>query len=378
MGYTVPLTGVKLPRHLDMPEFNIALSTGNLPAHETALEVESQLLQIWANVLNLDPSSLGPDDNFFDLGGHSIDVMRVVSEARKVGLPKLKVFDLYTHHSLRETACWIYSTATQGSSSRNTLAPTGKNEGDSKKVVTTQVKGYQLIDGQPGKLRFPDGQAGVHGREVHLGEVTNALSCQHSVKETMVGVQHIEGQEPRLVGLVTLKEEDMIAVDERLRDQQESQQVEVWRGVYEDEAYTNIDEVQTETIGKDFIGWNSMFDGTPIDKAEMKEWLEDTIGALLNGKPPGRFLEIGSGSGMVLFNLGQDFESYIGVEPSARAVKFITKAAKSIPGMSDKLRMYNATAADIHNLTEDISPDTVIVNSVAQYFPSQNYLLRVI
>ncbi|KAK1914068.1 hypothetical protein P3342_007314 [Pyrenophora teres f. teres] len=47
-----------------------------------------------------------------------------------------------------------------------------------------------------------------------------------------------------------------------------------------------------ENIGRDFVGWTSMYDGSDIDKAEMNEWLDDTIATMLNGQRPGNVLEI--------------------------------------------------------------------------------------
>ena len=44
-------------------------------------EVETQLAQIWCEVLSLD--QIGVNDNFFDLGGHSLLAVRLVSEVEK-------------------------------------------------------------------------------------------------------------------------------------------------------------------------------------------------------------------------------------------------------------------------------------------------------
>ncbi|KAK1914215.1 hypothetical protein P3342_007461 [Pyrenophora teres f. teres] len=55
-----------------------------------------------------------------------------------------------------------------------------------------------------------------------------------------------------------------------------------------------------------------MYDGSDIDTAEMNEWLDDTIATMLNGQRPGNVLEIGSGTGMILFNLGDGLQSYVG------------------------------------------------------------------
>ena len=72
------------------------------------------------------------------------------------------------------------------------------------------------------------------------------------------------------------------------------------------------------------MGWTSMYDGSDIDKGQMDEWLDDTIESMLSGSQPGYILEIVTGSGMMLFNLTQRLQIYVGLEPSRRAVDFIT------------------------------------------------------
>lgn len=48
--------------------------------------VEIKLHSICAQVLNLDPDSIGIDDNFFHLGGDSISAMQVAAKAKAAGL----------------------------------------------------------------------------------------------------------------------------------------------------------------------------------------------------------------------------------------------------------------------------------------------------
>ncbi|KAK2599048.1 hypothetical protein QQS21_005515 [Conoideocrella luteorostrata] len=331
----------------------------DVPTPLSMSEVEKRLRQVWATVLNMDAASFGLDDNFFELGGDSIDAMRVVSKARKVGLPKLKVVDLYSHPILRDAVSRICPNAGPG------------NE-DGPKNATRDTEQSRR------KESTENGHAAIRGLSVDLEAVKDALARQPHVREALAAVQQVDDQEPRIIAFVTLHDDDTLPLNEELRQQQESKQVELWRGIYDDEAYTSIGEVQTETVGRDFIGWNSMFDGKPIDKVEMEEWLQDTIGTILNGRPASHVLEIGSGSGMILFNLGSGLQSYVGIEPSEKAVQFITKSAKLAPMLSGKVKMYNASAGDIHLIREDLSPETVIINSVAQYFPSQDYLFKVI
>ncbi|KAK1914272.1 hypothetical protein P3342_007518 [Pyrenophora teres f. teres] len=121
----------------------------------------------------------------------------------------------------------------------------------------------------------------------------------------------------------------------------ESQHVDVWEEKFDADIYSPIDSVQAENIGRDFVGWTSMYDGSDIDKAEMNEWLDDTIATMLNGQRPGNVLEIGSGTGMILFNLGDGLQSYVGLDPSRKAVQFIAETAKSIPGLASKIRITN-------------------------------------
>ena len=49
-------------------------------------EVERQIQRIWAQVLNIDPATIGLDDSFFQLGGDSITAMQVSSAARSLSI----------------------------------------------------------------------------------------------------------------------------------------------------------------------------------------------------------------------------------------------------------------------------------------------------
>jgi amino acid adenylation domain-containing protein/non-ribosomal peptide synthase protein (TIGR01720 family) len=61
------------------------------PAREARSALERELLAIWSQILGV--SEVGPEDNFFDLGGDSILALRIASKARvagiKVGLPDI-------------------------------------------------------------------------------------------------------------------------------------------------------------------------------------------------------------------------------------------------------------------------------------------------
>ena len=76
-------------------------ATAGGPRGETgAIEPRQQLLAaIWADVLGVE--SVGPDDNFFDLGGDSIISLQIVARARRAGI-ELRPRDVFDHQTVRE------------------------------------------------------------------------------------------------------------------------------------------------------------------------------------------------------------------------------------------------------------------------------------
>nr|XP_036577763.1 NRPS protein [Colletotrichum truncatum]KAF6784822.1 NRPS protein [Colletotrichum truncatum] len=62
-------------------------------------ESEKSLQQIWAQILKIDPATIGVDDSFFRLGGDSIAAMKVVSQARTSGI-SLSVADIFRYTTI--------------------------------------------------------------------------------------------------------------------------------------------------------------------------------------------------------------------------------------------------------------------------------------
>ncbi|MDI1486221.1 MAG: Non-ribosomal peptide synthetase [Ramalina farinacea] len=235
---------------------------------------------------------------------------------------------------------------------------------------------YRPADRQLEYFGRMDGQIKIRGQRVELGEIEHALRSHGSVNGAVAVLQYPDDREAQLVSFVTIHESVESNTGPDGDDAMEH--VDAWEGLFDKETYTAIDNVRPEQIGRDFLGWTSMYDGSEIDKVEMNEWLDDTIATISSCKRSMNLLELGSGSGMVLFNLTQRLQNYIGLDPSRKAVDFITKTAKSIRQLAGKVHMYKGTAADISRLPAPISPNLVVINSVAQYFPSQDYVLKVV
>lgn len=65
--------------------------------------IEKQLRGIWARVFQRDEETIELDDSFFQLGGNSITAMKVVADARKIGI-RLAVADIFLHETLEDLA----------------------------------------------------------------------------------------------------------------------------------------------------------------------------------------------------------------------------------------------------------------------------------
>ncbi|KAF5007943.1 hypothetical protein FDECE_5755 [Fusarium decemcellulare] len=230
---------------------------------------------------------------------------------------------------------------------------------------------YRIGDGLIEFFGRMDTQFKIRGNRVESGEVESAILSHHSVHDAAVVLREDEGQQPEMVGFI-------VADDDHSTEQEETgNQVEGWQDHFESGMYSDISTISPSAIGSDFKGWTSMYDGREIDKAEMQEWLDDTMQTLHDGQVPGHVLEIGTGSGMILFNLGAGLQSYAGLEPSKSATEFVNKVIKSIPALADKAEVHAGTATDIDKLGE-LRPDIVVFNSVVQYFPAPEYLTQVV
>ncbi|KAJ1713061.1 nonribosomal peptide synthase [Aspergillus flavus] len=70
----------------------------------TDLSAEEQALrELWSQLLHCREGAIGPEDDFFSLGGDSITAMKLVSAARTRGL-HVAVADVFAHSQLRELA----------------------------------------------------------------------------------------------------------------------------------------------------------------------------------------------------------------------------------------------------------------------------------
>nr|XP_001394009.2 hypothetical protein ANI_1_1496094 [Aspergillus niger CBS 513.88] len=247
------------------------------------------------------------------------------------------------------------------------------------------VRGYRtgdIVRYRPGDRQLEyfgriDQQVKIRGHRVELTEIDQSLLAFSFIKEAVSICRKEEARGPDLVSFVTADNgQDSHAIMGGVR-QDTTGQVEDWKELFETNVY-NPSDLRPGELGRDFTGWKSMYTGAPIERKEMNEWLGDTISALLNGSSPGHVFEVGTGTGMMLFNLVKGLQSYVGLEPSTTALDFVQAAVPNIPGLKGKVRLLTGTADDMNRLDRFNPVDVAVINSVAQYFPTPDYLLKVV
>ncbi|HYX25073.1 MAG TPA: amino acid adenylation domain-containing protein, partial [Thermoanaerobaculia bacterium] len=228
-----------------------------------------------------------------------------------------------------------------------------------------------LADGRIEFLGRIDHQVKIRGFRIELGEVESRLGEHPAVLENVVLAREDVAGDRRLVAYVVQN-----PAYEVLESGVQSEQVAQWSELFDD-LYGQ------EAAGGDptfnVIGWNSSYTGLPLAATEMADWLEDTVGRIA-ALQPRRVLEIGCGTGMILFRIAPHCELYTGTDVSAQALGYVERQLGRLdPAQLDRSRvqLLQRPAEQLAGLAAD-SFDTVILNSVAQYFPSADYLAEVV
>jgi amino acid adenylation domain-containing protein len=260
------------------------------------------------------------------------------------------------------------------------LTPLDKGGERPSKLYKTGDLARYLPDGKIEYLGRIDNQVKVRGFRLELGEIEAVLSQHPLVQEAVVMARadqasdHDQDQlNTNLVAYLVPALKGQV-LPEQLA-QWQSEYVSDWQKIYE-ESYSKP-QPQTEDPTFNISGWNSSYTGQAIPAAEMQEWVDQTVSRILGNQPPQRVLEIGCGSGLLLFRVAKHCQEYWGADYSAATINNLEQLCSTIEGLEGKVKLLHRTADDFTGIPQ-ATFDRVVINSVVQYFPSVDYLLQVI
>ena len=104
----------------------------------------------------------------------------------------------------------------------------------------------------------------------------------------------------------------------------------------------------------------------------MREWVDNTVSEI-SSLHPAHVLEIGCGTGLLLLRLAPQCERYVAIDFSPAVLQKLKKQMEALGGTWDAVALLERSADNFDGLVEN-SFDTLIINSVAQYFPNLAYL----
>ncbi|MCQ9637621.1 amino acid adenylation domain-containing protein [Chryseobacterium sp. WG23] len=244
------------------------------------------------------------------------------------------------------------------------------SEDEHEKLYRAGDLGKWLEDGTIEYLGRIDHQVKIRGYRIELGEIEHALNKLPEVAESCVVIKNSEDQSDKKLVCYYVPDLSKVKNFEKFLYQDH---VNKWQRHFEetyDKKYSD-----DGTAVSDTTGWYDSFTGEAIPETERKEWLNDSSQIILAHQPQ-HVLEIGCGTGSLYDRLAPHIKQYTGIDLSHHSIEKL-HSHKDDPNNFPATQLHACAAHEMRS-NEIEGADTIVLNSVIQYFPGEDYLTDII
>ena len=211
-----------------------------------------------------------------------------------------------------------------------------------------------------------DDQVKIHGYRIELGEIETAVNSMQGIKQSVALASGLHTDKQLLLYYVA----DTTTALQFNDTEANADRIGYWEAIWDNSYAESNPDDSTFNIA----GWGNSYTKGDIPAEEMREWVDDTICFIIDHSPKHLF-EIGCGTGLLLYGLLESCDSYVGIDMSPSTITNLT-ADFETKGIANAKVL--CAKADDYELPNDQIIDTVLINSVVQYFPNEVYLETVI
>jgi len=111
-SYIIPLKKIPLTvngkvdrKALPDPESSFTVDTNTFAAPRT--DLERKMVELWSEILGIEPGKIGIDANFFELGGHSLKAITLETSINKIFETKIPMAEIFKNPTVKELSSYV-------------------------------------------------------------------------------------------------------------------------------------------------------------------------------------------------------------------------------------------------------------------------------